>query len=293
MHEGKPMKTLFNIFWVILVGLEAAIINALTGAALCCTIIGIPFGLQYFKFIPLAFAPAGRVVVTKFSKHPVMNTLWLICGGLVVGVVYFLMGILFSITIIGIPIGAQLFKIASFNFAPFGAEVLREGEYSSYGDTQYDFNLLFGRIHANPDQVVGQNGDGSPMTARTYFGTVINEYQAYDKKISIYNALGWIIPFPSLFVLGLIFSALDHFINLDALGLPAAVIIIMVFIVAAIAIETNIVRAWERKKLSKMFKHLEPYYPNGSPQTKSKWKLITVKECYRVMGYYNTPQKIK
>ena len=55
-----------NILWFIfggfLSGLELAIANALLGLILCATIIGIPFGLQYFKIAKLSLAPFGAVV---------------------------------------------------------------------------------------------------------------------------------------------------------------------------------------------------------------------------------------
>ena len=56
----KFFQVVFNIFWILTGGLVSAISSALIGAASCLTIIGIPFGLQHFKFIPLAFAPAEK-----------------------------------------------------------------------------------------------------------------------------------------------------------------------------------------------------------------------------------------
>ena len=51
------------------------------------------------------------------------NLLWLVLGGLIVALYYYLMGLLFCITIIGIPFGVQLFKIGTFALWPFGHEV--------------------------------------------------------------------------------------------------------------------------------------------------------------------------
>ena len=48
------------------------------------------------------------------------NILWLLLGGLIISFYYALMGLLFCITIIGIPFGLQLFKIAGFALLPFG-----------------------------------------------------------------------------------------------------------------------------------------------------------------------------
>ena len=51
------------------------------------------------------------------------NLLWLVLGGLIVALYYYLMGLFFCITIIGIPFGVQLFKIGTFALWPFGHEV--------------------------------------------------------------------------------------------------------------------------------------------------------------------------
>ena len=48
------------------------------------------------------------------------NILWLLCGGIFVAGAYALVGLVLCITIIGIPIGAQCFKLAAYSFTPFG-----------------------------------------------------------------------------------------------------------------------------------------------------------------------------
>lgn len=52
------------------------------------------------------------------------NLLWMLLGGILISFYYALMGILFCISIIGIPFGMQLFKIAGFALWPFGHEVI-------------------------------------------------------------------------------------------------------------------------------------------------------------------------
>ena len=52
------------------------------------------------------------------------NILWVIFGGLFICLYYALMGILFCITVIGIPFGIQLFKVAGMALWPFGRQVL-------------------------------------------------------------------------------------------------------------------------------------------------------------------------
>lgn len=51
------------------------------------------------------------------------NILWFILGGVFWSISLFVMGLIFCITIIGIPIGLQLFKLAGFTLWPFGKTV--------------------------------------------------------------------------------------------------------------------------------------------------------------------------
>lgn len=51
------------------------------------------------------------------------NIMWLIFGGLIVALEYFLSGLILCATIIGIPFGIQCFKIGILTLLPFGREV--------------------------------------------------------------------------------------------------------------------------------------------------------------------------
>ena len=51
------------------------------------------------------------------------NLLWIIFGGLLISLYYALIGLLFCITIVGIPFGVQLFKMAGLALWPFGHDV--------------------------------------------------------------------------------------------------------------------------------------------------------------------------
>ena len=57
------------------------------------------------------------------------NFLWLLLGGIIVAIIYWIVGLLMCITIIGIPFGIQLFKLGSYALWPFGHELVdRPGE---------------------------------------------------------------------------------------------------------------------------------------------------------------------
>lgn len=51
------------------------------------------------------------------------NVIWFLCGGLWQGLGWTLAGVLWCVTIVGIPIGTQCFKLAGLSFFPFGKEV--------------------------------------------------------------------------------------------------------------------------------------------------------------------------
>lgn len=52
------------------------------------------------------------------------NFFWLILGGIVVAIMYYLVGLLMCITIVGIPFGVQLFKLGTYALWPFGREIV-------------------------------------------------------------------------------------------------------------------------------------------------------------------------
>ncbi len=52
------------------------------------------------------------------------NVIWFIFGGLINFVVWSFFGVLLCLTIIGIPLGRQCFKMARLSAAPFGKEVI-------------------------------------------------------------------------------------------------------------------------------------------------------------------------
>ena len=52
------------------------------------------------------------------------NVIWIICGGLLNAIGWWLAGALWCITIIGFPFGKQFFKIAKLSLMPFGAKII-------------------------------------------------------------------------------------------------------------------------------------------------------------------------
>lgn len=67
------------------------------------------------------------------------NIIWLVFGGIIAAIMWALAGLILCLTIIGIPFGAQCFKIAGFVLWPFGKEV----ELGNFGVGGMLFNIIW------------------------------------------------------------------------------------------------------------------------------------------------------
>ena len=62
-YEGEKFSaTLGNIIWILVFGWEMALSNLICGLILCITIIGIPFGKQFFKLASVSLFPFGAII---------------------------------------------------------------------------------------------------------------------------------------------------------------------------------------------------------------------------------------
>ena len=100
----------------------------LLGILYCLTIIGLPIGLQLFKLASLSLAPFGREAIDRngtMGCWPLcLNLLWIVFGGIEMALTHALIGLLFCITIVGIPFGMQHFKLGLLALMPFGKEIV-------------------------------------------------------------------------------------------------------------------------------------------------------------------------
>ena len=118
------MHTIGNLIWFLFGGLCMGLGWTLVGLVWCISIIGIPVGIQCFKFARLAFFPFGKVIVYGGGAPSLLcNILWLIFGGFALAISAAIHGLIFCITIVGIPFGMQCFKFARLALTPFGSDV--------------------------------------------------------------------------------------------------------------------------------------------------------------------------
>lgn len=69
-HEVQPgpndsgcLAIIMNVIWILVGGIEIALLHLGFGVVCCLTIVGIPFGLQHFKMALLALVPFGKKII--------------------------------------------------------------------------------------------------------------------------------------------------------------------------------------------------------------------------------------
>lgn len=120
------MGCLGNIIWFICGGFLSGLGWIISGILWCITIIGIPVGMQCFKFAELAFFPFGKEIrYGGGAGSLLLNIIWIIVTGIPMAVASAIFGAILCVTVIGIPFGLQHFKIAKLALMPFGSTIER------------------------------------------------------------------------------------------------------------------------------------------------------------------------
>ena len=57
---GGPISLIMNILWIILPGLELAIMHLVLALFFLLTIVGYPLAVQHMKLVPIALLPFGH-----------------------------------------------------------------------------------------------------------------------------------------------------------------------------------------------------------------------------------------
>ena len=119
------MRFLGNLLWCLFGGLFSALSWTLAGLFWCITIVGIPVGMQCFKFSNLSLFPFGKEILYAGGAPSLLfNLLWLLLSGLPLAISHAIWGCVLCLTIVGIPFGLQFFKIARLALFPFGSRVV-------------------------------------------------------------------------------------------------------------------------------------------------------------------------
>ena len=63
---GGPLTVIMNVIWIILPGLELALIHLVLAGLFAITIVGLPFAAQHLKMTRLAILPFGFHAEPRF-----------------------------------------------------------------------------------------------------------------------------------------------------------------------------------------------------------------------------------
>ncbi|MCI9387914.1 MAG: YccF domain-containing protein [Lachnospiraceae bacterium] len=119
------MNCLGNLLWFIFGGCISGLSWMLAGCLWCISIIGIPYGIQCFKFASMSFFPFGKEIVYGGGAVSfLVNVIWILISGIPLAVEHLVIGCLLCITVIGIPFGLQQFKLAKLALMPFGTSIV-------------------------------------------------------------------------------------------------------------------------------------------------------------------------
>ena len=119
------MRFLGNLLWFVLAGLWLWLGWSLAGILWCVTVVGIPWGVQCFKFAKLAAFPFGKQIVWSDGIGSILlNVLWIVFSGVPLAIEAAVIGLVLCVTIVGIPFGKQCFKFAKLALMPFGSRVV-------------------------------------------------------------------------------------------------------------------------------------------------------------------------
>jgi uncharacterized membrane protein YccF (DUF307 family) len=121
------LRLILNAIWFVLHGWLLALAYLLAGLIACLLIVTIPFGIACFRLAGFAALPFGRTTVSapgSGAASALGNVLWFLLVGWWLSLLHVLAGIAYCVTIIGIPFGLALFKLALVGLFPLGKRVV-------------------------------------------------------------------------------------------------------------------------------------------------------------------------
>lgn len=133
------MRFAGNVIWFVLGGAVISLIWLLGAAVFALSIIGLPLTRAALEMAKLSAWPFGREVVhvrdldrrgltagTAITGTVgfIFNVIWACTFGIVLFLAYLLAGVLNCLTLIGIPLGLQAFKLAGISLWPVGRRVV-------------------------------------------------------------------------------------------------------------------------------------------------------------------------
>lgn len=133
------MRFAGNAIWFVFGGAFTALLWLIGAALFALSIVGLPLTRAAWEMAKMSALPFGKDVVhireldgkgvtaTTTITGTIgfmFNVLWLVTFGLALCVSYLVLGVIYCLTIIGIPFGLQCFKLAGLSLWPVGRRVV-------------------------------------------------------------------------------------------------------------------------------------------------------------------------
>jgi uncharacterized membrane protein YccF (DUF307 family) len=121
------LRLVLNLVWFVLHGWLLALAYLLAGLIAFVLIVTIPFGIACVRLAAYAAWPFGRTTVPApgaGAASAIGNVIWFVFVGWWLALAHVLAGIAYCVTIIGIPFGIALFKLALVGLFPLGKRVV-------------------------------------------------------------------------------------------------------------------------------------------------------------------------
>lgn len=121
------MRTLLNIIWLVVSGLELALAYAFAGVVAAVFIITIPLAVPAFRLAGYALWPFGRVVVDRRGAGGgalLMNIVWFVVAGWWLVLIHLVVAFVLALTVVGIPFAVAVVKMSRLALAPYGKDVM-------------------------------------------------------------------------------------------------------------------------------------------------------------------------
>ncbi len=121
------LRIIGNLAWLLLAGWVSALSYAFAGVIMLLLIVTIPFGIASFRLAAYALWPFGNTVVrdpAAGAPSTIGNVLWFLLAGWWLFLLQVAVGVLYCITVIGIPFGIANFKLARLSLNPLGKRIV-------------------------------------------------------------------------------------------------------------------------------------------------------------------------
>lgn len=121
------MRTILNLIWFFVAGIELFCLYIFFGVIACIFIITIPAGVACFRMANYVVWPFGRQVIDKPSAGAgsvLMNVIWFLVAGAWLAVGHVVTAFFLAVTIIGLPMAWANLKLIPVTCFPFGKQIV-------------------------------------------------------------------------------------------------------------------------------------------------------------------------